>query len=536
MPDRGVRRVPRWPVSSECSWLRRSRISRPSIAETAAPSSSRCSSRRSCCVATRSSFSGRSSFITAVWLASRSSARARQCRFALAGFYIGYTQKVLPSSPVACWRISRLAGFAALLIAAGAYLARKRARLDWVLLLWSGATLLVTAVAGQPFPHFLAPAVAPLALLLAGISRCRRRPGFEADRLEARRGVAPQIAGVRDRRRSWPRVAGFDWIPRDHASPRGHALAQPVLRGAVQAALRSDGWTAWGNEFDARVEGDTDVVDWLTQHGLRGTTAVIWSSDAWVYALADLQIVLPTPPIYNDEVLLGFNGPVENSSPNGASRRHRDRRRTRCSSIRRSRELLDGVTYVRAFRQLPGRRLDAGGHGGAAPVSLHRRAPRSPTAASRARARRCHRRLRRVRHRLHAHHADRRVSRRALASYYINGIADHLRLPPAGEPERQQPPLYYLLGAAGLEAHRWRPTADPAPVGRARNAHHPDRLPGGAPAVPKPPDARTRDCRDSWRCCRKRSIWLAPSTTTTLRGSPEPCWCSPASPCSRQRT
>jgi 4-amino-4-deoxy-L-arabinose transferase-like glycosyltransferase len=30
---------------------------------------------------------------------------------------------------------------------------------------------------------------------------------------------------------------------------------------------------------------------------------------------------------------------------------------------------------------------------------------------------------------------------------YLNGIADHLRLPPAGEPERQQPPLYYLLGA-----------------------------------------------------------------------------------------
>jgi 4-amino-4-deoxy-L-arabinose transferase-like glycosyltransferase len=30
---------------------------------------------------------------------------------------------------------------------------------------------------------------------------------------------------------------------------------------------------------------------------------------------------------------------------------------------------------------------------------------------------------------------------------YINGIADHLRLPPAGEAERQQPPLYYLMGA-----------------------------------------------------------------------------------------
>jgi 4-amino-4-deoxy-L-arabinose transferase-like glycosyltransferase len=30
---------------------------------------------------------------------------------------------------------------------------------------------------------------------------------------------------------------------------------------------------------------------------------------------------------------------------------------------------------------------------------------------------------------------------------YISGIADHLSLPPAGEPERQQPPLYYLMGA-----------------------------------------------------------------------------------------
>ncbi len=31
--------------------------------------------------------------------------------------------------------------------------------------------------------------------------------------------------------------------------------------------------------------------------------------------------------------------------------------------------------------------------------------------------------------------------------HYITGISDHFRLPPASEPERQQPPLYYLLGA-----------------------------------------------------------------------------------------
>lgn len=32
--------------------------------------------------------------------------------------------------------------------------------------------------------------------------------------------------------------------------------------------------------------------------------------------------------------------------------------------------------------------------------------------------------------------------------HYMTGISDHLQLPPAGEPERQQPPLYYLLGAS----------------------------------------------------------------------------------------
>jgi 4-amino-4-deoxy-L-arabinose transferase-like glycosyltransferase len=30
---------------------------------------------------------------------------------------------------------------------------------------------------------------------------------------------------------------------------------------------------------------------------------------------------------------------------------------------------------------------------------------------------------------------------------YVRGIADHFQLPPAGQAERQQPPLYYLLGA-----------------------------------------------------------------------------------------
>jgi 4-amino-4-deoxy-L-arabinose transferase-like glycosyltransferase len=289
--------------------------------------------------------------ITAAWLgAAIITAGADKVAFALAGFYVGYTQKVLPSSPAGALAHFALAGCAGVLIAVGAVLARKRARLDWVLLLWAGATLLVTAVAGQPFPHFLAPAVAPLALLIAGAS-VPTRSRFRADRWKPAADAAPQLAGLVIAG-VMASVAGIDWMPPITFTPGStHSLSQ-YYGGAVQAALTPDGWTAWGNNFDARVEGDTDVVDWLTTHGLRGTTGVIWSSEAWVYALADLQIVLPTPPIYNDEVLLGFNGPVEQfvatARPVVIV--------TAADSLRQYPEiarLLDGVTYVQEFVSYP---------------------------------------------------------------------------------------------------------------------------------------------------------------------------------------
>ena len=49
---------------------------------------------------------------------------------------------------------------------------------------------------------------------------------------------------------------------------------------------------------------------WINAHGLDGSSAVVWSADAWLYDLDDLQLLLPTPPIYNDEHLLGYDGPV----------------------------------------------------------------------------------------------------------------------------------------------------------------------------------------------------------------------------------
>lgn len=35
-----------------------------------------------------------------------------------------------------------------------------------------------------------------------------------------------------------------------------------------------------------------------------------WSSDAWLYVMADLSLGLPTPPIDNDEVLPGSQGQI----------------------------------------------------------------------------------------------------------------------------------------------------------------------------------------------------------------------------------
>lgn len=289
--------------------------------------------------------------ITATWLiAAIITAGLSNVAFALAGFYVGYTQKVLPSSASGVLAHFALAGFAALLIAVGAFLARKRARLDWFLLLWAGATLLVTAVAGQPFPHFLAPAMAPLTLLLVGVSlplpkRIRNggwRPAAD---------VAPQIAGVLIAS-FMAGVAGLDWLPLLTFTPGPtHSLSQ-YYGGAVQAVLSSPDRTEWDNNFDVRVAGDAAVVSWLDAKGLSGSTAVVWSSDVWVYALANLQIVLPTPPIYNDEVLLGFNGPVETAVASA----HPVIIVTSEDAIQQYPEigeLLDGVRYVNEFQSYP---------------------------------------------------------------------------------------------------------------------------------------------------------------------------------------
>jgi 4-amino-4-deoxy-L-arabinose transferase-like glycosyltransferase len=254
-------------------------------------------------------FLGTVAAITLAWLAvAIITAGAGKVAFALAGFYVAYTQHSLPKSALGGAAHFALALGAALVIAAGAIANRHRPRVDWVLALWAGATLVVTAVAGQPYPHFLAPAVAPLTLLVAGIA-VPSATRFHAGNRRSMIGPGLQVGGLVIAI-LMAKVAGIDWLPIPPSSTNSHTLSG-YYGGAAWAAFDPTWRTTWLDDFDYRVAGDAKVAAWVIRNGFSGDTAVVWSYDAWIYALANLQIIMPTPPIYNDEVLLGSGGPVE---------------------------------------------------------------------------------------------------------------------------------------------------------------------------------------------------------------------------------
>jgi 4-amino-4-deoxy-L-arabinose transferase-like glycosyltransferase len=247
--------------------------------------------------------------ITLAWLtAAIITAGAGTVAFALAGFYVDYTKSALPKSALGGAAHFGLAVGVALAIAIGAIANRHRPRVDWVLALWAGATLVVTAVAGQQYPHFLAPAVAPLTLLVVGAavpSAARFRAGNRRSLIGPGLQVGGLVVAI-----LMAKVAGIDWMPIPPSATNSHTLSD-YYGGAVWAAFDPTWRTQWLNDFDYRVAGDAKVAAWVTRNGFSGDTAVVWSWDAWIYALANLQIIMPTPPIYNDEVLLGSGGPVE---------------------------------------------------------------------------------------------------------------------------------------------------------------------------------------------------------------------------------
>jgi 4-amino-4-deoxy-L-arabinose transferase-like glycosyltransferase len=302
------RRLPRWPLAAGLLMAAAIAYQQTAVAETSAFFFAMLLAptvlRRDAFV-----FLGTVAVLTGAWLtAAIVTAGAGNVWFALAGFYVDYTKKALPTSAAGGAAHFGIAVAAGLLIAAGALLNRNRLRVDWVLALWAGATLLVTAIAGQAYPHFLAPAVAPLTLLVAGAAV----PSMSRFRAGGRRsliGPGLQVAGLVIAIVT-AKVAGVDWLPIPPSASNSHTMSD-YYGGAVVAVFNPTFRTQWLDDFDYRVAGDAKVSAWIVSRGFGGDTAVVWSYDAWVYALANLQIDMPTPPIYNDEVLLGYGGPVE---------------------------------------------------------------------------------------------------------------------------------------------------------------------------------------------------------------------------------
>lgn len=254
--------------------------------------------------------------ITAAWVtAVVLIAGAHTVAFALVGFYIPFTQSVLPSSTHGQLLHFGLAALGGLLFVFGAWQRRRDQPPVWFFLLWAGAALMVAGVSGQPYAHYVMPAAAPVALSLASIGLVPARTAGRS-RTRAAFHVAPQATGVLIAA-VMASNAGLDWVP--SPTPSSLLNGQPVNNsrnfsvyygGAIGILTGQMSRSDWENGFDSRVAGDAHAAQFIIDEGLSGARAVVWSSDAWVYALAGLPNLMPTPPIYNDEVLLGQNGQV----------------------------------------------------------------------------------------------------------------------------------------------------------------------------------------------------------------------------------
>ena len=243
---------------------------------------------------------------TLAWLAAAAAwAGPGTVAFALAGFYVPYTQSVLPGTAGGLLRHLGTVAGATALVASGAALLRHGRGPFWAYATWGAAPLLVAGLAQQPYPHFLVPAAAPLSLAVAALPIRPARPGRRrlAGALSCAAGLG--VAGL------LARTAGVDWVPQG-ASQGGNAsrtLADYYV-GALGVVAGREPLANWRDGFDDRVAADEGAAAWIRGHGLSGHSAVVWSSDAWPYLEAGLPVLLRTAPIYNDEVLLGQGGPV----------------------------------------------------------------------------------------------------------------------------------------------------------------------------------------------------------------------------------
>ncbi|MGH7765795.1 MAG: ArnT family glycosyltransferase [Candidatus Dormibacteraceae bacterium] len=223
--------------------------------------------------------------------------------YALAGFYVSYTTTVLPHDLGGLLVLAGSMLLATVLAVAGAILGRHR-RMPWAGGLWAAATLLAAAAPQHAYPHLMLPAIVPTVLLVANVPWPSRRLLPAGQRL--RLGTVATASAVLIAA-GLARITGLDWMSPLYSD--SNSLAG-YYGGLALVAAQQDSISDWRESFDARVGPDAEVALWLRMNGLSGYRAVVWSSDCWLYLLADMDEVMPTPPIYNNFALLGQNGQV----------------------------------------------------------------------------------------------------------------------------------------------------------------------------------------------------------------------------------
>ncbi len=242
--------------------------------------------------------------VTAAWLIPAIvTAGAGKVAYALVGYYIPFTQYRYTGGGAGHVLVHLVlpAGVLALLVA-GAWLCRRDREPRWGLWVWAGAALLIAAVARQPWAHYLIPSIVPTVLALSSLPLRSPAGATLSRRLAGGALVVGTLLAA-----AGASSAGMDWV--NILGENTHNVLF-YYGGAASVLTRGQSLVAYQDQFDYRVPEDSAVSAWISAHGLDGSSAVVWSADAWLYDDNQLQLILPTPPIYNDEALLGNDGPV----------------------------------------------------------------------------------------------------------------------------------------------------------------------------------------------------------------------------------
>jgi hypothetical protein len=242
--------------------------------------------------------------VTAAWLVPAVvTAGAGKVAYALVGYWIPFTQYRYSGGGAGHLLLHLVLPVGVLvLLVVGAWLCRRDREPRWGLWIWAGAALLVPAVARQPWAHYLIPSLVPTVLACSSLPLRSPAGATLSRRLAGGALVVGALLAA-----AGASSAGMDWVDIINQNPHNVFV---YYGGAASVLTRAQSLASYQDQFDYRVPEDSAVSAWISAHGLDGSSAVVWSADAWLYDENQLQLILPTPPIYNDETLLGNYGPV----------------------------------------------------------------------------------------------------------------------------------------------------------------------------------------------------------------------------------